>query len=71
MSTERRIVYSTVAAKALRKMDSKAAKLIRAKIGQLAADPASLAGKRSSLAVPNIVCGSVTTALPTRRRWWF
>jgi mRNA interferase RelE/StbE len=43
------VVYSKAAAKALRRMPANAASLIRAKIGQYANDPASLANNVKAL----------------------
>ena len=43
MTAGKEIVYTRVAAKALRAMDAQASQLIRSKVRQYAADPASLA----------------------------
>lgn len=49
MVTGKQIVYAKAAAKALRMMDARASQLIRSKIRQYAADPASLANNVKSL----------------------
>lgn len=49
MPTEKQIIYAKTATKALRTMDAKASQLIRLKIRQYAADPASLANNVKSL----------------------